>query len=104
MLIGQSVFCQCLQLINRYQFLKIVGKHQSDRWGKRFSSHDHLVSMLFLQLSQSKSLQEVCFWLESTEKKISHLGMKQAPKKSTLSYANTHRNPEIFKEQFFILL
>ena len=104
MLTGQSTFCQCMQFINDRQFAKSVDKYQSDHYSKKFSSREHLTAMLFLQLSQSKSLREICYGLQSLEKKLNHIGLKQPPKKSTISYANKHRNPDVFKETFFNLL
>jgi len=47
--------------------------------------------MLFCQLAQAKSLREICGGLACCMGKLKHLGMRQGPNKSTLSYANAHR-------------
>jgi len=57
--------------------------------------------MLFCQLAQAKSLREICGGLACTTGKLRHLGMKEAPNKSTLSYANAHRPWEMFRDLFY---
>ena len=57
--------------------------------------------MLFCQLAQAKSIREICGGLACYLGKLRHLGMKQAPKKSTLSCANAHRPWEMFRELFY---
>ena len=60
--------------------------------------------MLFCQLAQAKSLREICGGLACTMGKLRHLGMKAAPNKSTLSYANTHRSWKMFRDLFYTTL
>jgi len=45
------------------------------------------VAMLFCQLAQAKNLREICGGLACCMGKLRNLGMKNAPNKSTLSYA-----------------
>jgi hypothetical protein len=47
--------------------------------------------MLFCQFTQAKSLREISDGLAVTCGKLSHLGLRTVPAKSTLSYANAHR-------------
>jgi hypothetical protein len=86
-----SLFSQLVALFSRVQFQQLVLKHGAERYSKGYSSWDHFVAMLFCQMAQAKSLREICGGLACTMGKLRHLGMKEAPKKSTLSYANTHR-------------
>jgi hypothetical protein len=96
-----SLFSQLVALFNKGQFYHLVREHRSERYCKRFSSWDHFVAMLFCQLAQAKSLREICGGLASTMGKLRHLGMKDAPKKSTLSYANSHRPWEMYRDLFY---
>ena len=57
--------------------------------------------MLFCQFDQAKSLREICYVLSSREGKLTHLGMKGAPKRSTLSYANANRPWERYRGLFY---
>jgi hypothetical protein len=96
-----SLFSQLVALFNRKRFYELVFKHNSERYAKRFSSWDHFLSMLFCQLAQAKSLREICGGLACCMGKLRHLGMKQTPNKSTLSYANAHRPWHMFQDIFY---
>lgn len=79
-------------------------KYDGDKRKQTFDCWAHFVSMIFCQLAQANSLSEICGGLRTCGGKLNHLGVDGAPSKSNLSYANQHRNPEIFKELFFMLL
>jgi hypothetical protein len=96
-----SLFSQLVALFSRVQFYQLVMKHGAERYSKGYSSWDHFVAMLFCQLAQAKSLREICGGLACTMGKLQHLGMKEAPNKSTLSYANTHRPWQMFRDLFY---
>jgi len=96
-----SLFSQLITLFNRQQFYRLVSKHRAERYSKGFNSWDQFVAMLFCQLAQAKSLREICGGLACTMGKLRHLGMKKAPNKSTLSYANAHRPWEMFRDLFY---
>ena len=104
MVSGNSLFGQILQLISRSEFQESVRELKSDRGIKRFSSWDQFVSMLFCQLAQAQSLREICYGLRCCLGKLNHLGLKDDPKRSTLSYANKHRSSELFKRTFYQFL
>jgi hypothetical protein len=96
-----SLFSQLIAIFNRKQFYRLVINHKSERYSKGFNSWDHFIAMLFCQLAQAKSLREICGGLSCCMGKLLHLGMKGAPKKSTLSYANAHRPWEMFRDLFY---
>jgi len=96
-----SLFSQIIAVFNRKQFYRLVINHKAERYSKGFNSWDQFVAMLFCQLAQAKSLREICGGLSCCMGKLRHLGMKDAPKKSTLSYANAHRPWEMFRDLFY---
>ena len=96
-----SLFSQLLAVFNRTGFYHLVAKHGSERYAKGYNSWDHFIAMLFCQLAQAKSLREICGGLACCMGKLRHLGMKDAPNKSTLSYANGHRPWEMFRDLFY---
>jgi hypothetical protein len=96
-----SLFSQLVALFRRQQFYGLVIEHGAERYSKGFSSWDHFIAMLFCQLAQAKSLREICGGLACTMGKLRHLGMRDAPKKSTLSYANAHRPWQMFRDLFY---
>ena len=56
--------------------------------------------MLFCQLGSADSLREICGGLHTALGRLVHLGLKEAPKRSTLAYANTHRPWELYERVF----
>jgi hypothetical protein len=97
-----SIFSQLLQLFPRIEFQKMVKKHDAERSAKGFTSWGQFVGMLFCQLGRAHTLREIENGLRSCEGKLKHLGI-EAPKRSTLSYANKHRPWELYRDVFFSL-
>jgi len=60
--------------------------------------------MLFCQLGRAQSLREICGGLATCEGKLVHLGVPEAPKKSTLAYANAQRPWQLYRATFDALL
>jgi len=96
-----SLFSQLVALFHRGHFFNLVFRHQAERYAKGFGSWDHFVAMLFCQLAQAKSLREICGGLSCCLGKLRHLGVKKAPNKSTLSYANAHRPWQMYRDLFY---
>jgi hypothetical protein len=95
-----SIFSQLLRFFPQTEFTRIVRKHGAERDAKGFTSWSQFVSMLFCQLAGAESLREICTGLACCLGKLRHLGVKEAPNKSTLSYANAHRPAAMFEELF----
>ncbi len=96
-----SIFSQLLSLIPRNSFQTIVRKHRGDYGAKGFTCWAQFTSMLFCQLAQAKSLREISYGLRCCLGKLVHLGIRKAPPKSTLSYANANRSWEIYEDLFY---
>jgi hypothetical protein len=86
-----SLFNQLLQHFPRTEFASLVNKHHAERAAKGFTCWTQLVAMTYCQLAHADSLREICNGLACSEGKLVHLGIDNAPNKSTLSYANEHR-------------
>jgi hypothetical protein len=99
-----NMFSQILQIIPKTSFSQLVYASGAERYAKGFSSWDQLVSMLFCQFAQAKSLREISDGLAITCGKLNHLGLRNAPAKSTLAYANAHRPHELFINLFSHIL
>ena len=99
-----SLFSQILTLFQRSNFARHVRELKAEQRSKGFRSWDQFVAMLFCQLAQARSLREIGDGLKSCEGKLKHLGLAEAPKRSTLSYANAHRPWELFERLFHDLL
>jgi len=99
-----SIFAQVLSLINRREFLRSVAELEAEKGAKGFRCWEQLVCMLFCHLASADSLREICGGLASSMGKMVHLGIKRMPKRSTLSYANSHRPWQLFEKVFYQLL
>jgi len=95
-----SIFAQVLQFIPRGEFEAAVRKHRAEHHARGFSCWTQLVAMLFCQLGRAQSLREIVGGLAACEGKLQHLGVEDAPKRSTLAYANQHRPWELFQSVF----
>ena len=95
-----SIFSQLLQLFPRLEFEQLVQKHRAERHARGFTCWGQFIAMLFCQLGQAHSLREICGGLAACEGKLRHLGLPDAPKRSTLAYANEHRPWELFQSVF----
>lgn len=95
-----SIFSQMLQLFPRLEFEQLVRQHQAERHARGFTCWGQFIAMLFCQLGQAHSLREICGGLAACEGKLRHLGLPEAPKRSTLAYANAHRPWPLFASVF----
>lgn len=99
-----SLFAQLLDFIPRNRFDQLVRRHQAEKGAKGFSCWDQFVAMLFCQVGQAHSLREIVMGLASVLGKLVHLGVKEAPKRSTLAYANEHRPWTLYEDVFKMVL
>jgi IS4 transposase len=99
-----SVFAQVISLIDRNCFARTVHRLGAERAAKGFRCWDQLVAMLFCQLAAAHSLREISGGLATAMGKLIHLGMKAAPPRSTLAYANAHRPWQLFEAVFYQVL
>jgi hypothetical protein len=99
-----SIFSQLLKLFPRAEFEHFVADHKAERHARGFSCWAQFVAMMFCQLARAHSLREICQGLAACEGKLTHLGLSDAPKRSTLAYANEHRPWEVYQDQFYALL
>ena len=99
-----SLFSQILNLIDRRDFDAAVARTGAERRTKGFGCWDQFVAMMFCQLAQAKSLREIQEGLACCGGKLRHLGLDDAPARSTLSYANRVRPAGLFEEVFYMVL
>ena len=96
MFANSSLVAQLLQLVPLPTFRRIVREEGGERYAQGFTCRMQLVATRYLQLALAKSLAEICDGLRLTCGKLNHLGITQAPAKSSLAYANEHRSAKIF--------
>ena len=100
---SKTRFGQILKGLPRGEFNRLVEKHQTNKFSKGFKSWDQLVSMVYSQLSNCKSLRELEESFNSQALHHYHLGTR-AIKRSTLAEANTKRTSELFADVCNLLI
>jgi hypothetical protein len=96
------MFSQLLKLIPRTDFQRLVKETGAEHAAKGLSCWSQFVSMLFCQLGRAHSLREIEGGLKSCEGKLAHLGI-DAPRRSSLAYANAHRPWQLYEKLFGLL-
>lgn len=101
---GTSVFGQLISLIDPKFISDSAKQTGSDRYVKRFTTKDHLISMLFGAFAKCTSLREVSGAMLGLSGKTQHFQLDHLPKKSTLGDANGRRDPDVFGKIYQKLL
>lgn len=93
---GNSVFGQLISLIDSRIITTSAKTCDSDRYTKKFTTKDHLISMLFCSFAKCTSLREVSGAMLGLSGKTKHFQLNHIPKKSTLADANQRRDADVF--------
>ena len=102
--VGQPIFKQIMNLVEKVDINSLIRKHESDYYYKTFKTRTHLFTMLFGILSRCDSMTEICEGLRAMGGKLNHLGMDQAPAKSTACDGLRNRSHEFFEDLYFTLV
>ena len=94
---GKYVFSQVIEFIPRYQFDKLVRQYKGDWHVKSLNSYNHLLHLLFGQLTGCDSLRDICLCLVVHSKILYHLGIRKTVNHTSLSRANENRDYRIFE-------
>jgi hypothetical protein len=100
---GQPLFAQLINLIPKSIVGSCVSEKNADRYFKKFTTWNHLVTMLFTCYGHCTSLREVTTGMRAFEGKLNSVGLKYFPTRSTLSDANKNRNSEVFELIYYRL-
>lgn len=95
---GQPIFSQMISLLNKRKITTRALSHKSDHYCKRFSTFQHLITMIYGVTSGCNSLRELCGGIVSYGDKISHCKFDYSPKRSTISDANKRRDCIVFED------
>ena len=95
--IGQPVYGQLINLLDKPKILKISRENGGERYVKRFDAWQHLAIMLYAVIKRYDSLREITGGMMPEAHKLAHLGVSMMPRRSTLSDANLRRPESIFE-------
>ena len=97
-----SILGKLVEPINRRRFQAVVDEHGGDAYGKSFDSWDHLMTLIYAQLSGASSLRSLEAGWNANSQHHYHLGSGLLSR-STLSDANRRRPVAIFAETFALI-
>jgi putative transposase len=97
-----SIIGSLLKPVDRRRFAAIVDEHDGDAYDKSFKSWDHLVTLIFAQLSNLDSLRGLALAFNANAQTHYHLNVGKLAR-STLSDANRRRPAAVFADTFAML-
>lgn len=101
---GKFISSLAIEFIPRYQFDKLVKQYKGDWHAKNLNSYNHLLHLLFGQLTGCDSLRDICLCLEAHSNILYHLGFRKTVNHTSLSRANESRDYRIFEGLGFYLI
>lgn len=96
--LGKFVFAQIVEFLPRYEFEKCVKRYKGDFHTKSLNSYNHLLQLIFGQITSCTSLRDICLCLKAHQNNLYHLGIRQQVNQSSLSRANEKRDYRIFQD------
>jgi len=96
--LGKFVFAQIVEFIPRFEFEKCVKRYKGDFHSKSLNSYNHLLQLIFGQITVCTSLRDICLCLKAHQNNLYHLGIRQQVNQSSLSRANEKRDYRIFQD------
>lgn len=95
---GKFVFSQVMERVPHWEFQRVARRHGIDSPKLGFTAWEHFSAMAFAQLTFRESLRDIEACLGSQRSLAYHLGFRRAVRRSTLAYANEHRDWRFFAE------
>ena len=95
--IGQPMYGQLINLLDKSKILRFSRENGGERYVKHFDAWQHLVIMLYAVIKRFDSLREITDSMFPEARKLSHLGIRLMPRRSTLSDANARRKECVFE-------
>jgi hypothetical protein len=99
-----TVLQQICQIIPAFLVSKLAKKYGIDKQFRKFSPWSHVVSMLFVHLAHSLSLNDVADTLRNHAGVLSTIRKAVPPSRNGLSHANKTRDPAMAEELFWRVL
>ena len=92
-----STFQELLKGLPRQTFDRLVQKRNADKYSKKFGHWQHLIAMMYAQLSGASGLRPLEIGFNSHQSHHHHLGAKPV-KRTTLAEANSRRPDAVFSD------
>ncbi|MDT0293558.1 IS4 family transposase [Mesonia ostreae] len=97
---GQPIFSQMINLLDKEQIDRLAQECGTDHYCKKFSTFQHLITMVYGVTSGCNSLRELSSGIVSYGDKITHCKFDYTPRRSTISDANKRRDHSVFEKVY----
>ena len=94
--VGKTLFAQVMEYVPWKTFGRIIERHAGDAGVRTLDCADLFRVMAFAQLTWRESLRDIEACLQANHTKLFHMGLRDAPARSTLSDALNDRDWRIF--------
>ncbi len=95
---GRYIFSQVCEFLPKRVFDRLVDKFEGNKYVKSFTCWNHLLVLIFGQLSNRDGLRDLIVTLAPFRSAFHHLGFGKSVTRSNLSKANEIREVRIFQE------
>jgi hypothetical protein len=94
---GKTLFAQVMEFVPWKTFNRIVERHKGDTGTRTLSCAELFRVLAFSQLTWRESLRDIEACLAANQSKLFHMGLRDAPARSTLSDALNLRDWRIYQ-------
>ncbi len=101
---GKYVFAQLTDFLPRRAFDTLVAKYEGNKYIRSFTCWNHMLCMIFGQLTNRESLRDLIVAINAHSQKSYHLGFGKKVTRSNLAKANEKRNSKIFEEFAYLMI
>jgi hypothetical protein len=91
-----NLFSQITSVLYPSEFARCVEKFPTKRATRNLSPYDHFLALCFAQLTFRHSLRDIVCSLRSRGEQLYQMGFRGTLSRSTLAYANEHRDWRLF--------
>lgn len=92
------IFNQLISFIPKDIFDRLVKKYQANKYVKRYSCWNHLLVMIWAQLTSRRSLRDIESSLRVHSDKIFRMGIGKSISRNNIAYACANRDVALFRE------
>ncbi|MCH5318488.1 MAG: DUF4372 domain-containing protein, partial [Paramuribaculum sp.] len=92
------IFNQIVQWLPKDMFDRLVKKYNGNAYVKGYSCWNHLLVMIWAQLTSRRSLRDIETTLKAHSDKLYRMGIGKSISRNNIAHANARREVGIFRE------
>ena len=101
---GPTVFSQIIAGVDHTELARAAARFPMPRASRSLSVYDHFAAMVFAQLTYRESLRDIETCLRARSARSYHLGIRGRVTRTSLAYANEHRDWRVFADVAMVLM